>query len=242
MKMEGGYHGSYEAAQVSLVPLLGRCGDIEAPISLPADDSIPESVLRDVIVCPYNEPELAANLIDRQASELAAVIVEPILGSMGMVPAKPEFLQALRDATERAGAVLIFDEVISFRLGDGGAQSRHGIAPDLTALGKIIGGGLPIGAVGGRRDLMERFDPASKRDQEVGNARQALAAMLEAGPLGRALHLGMLRHGVASASRLMYCVSTPMGEADVEFAVGALEAALQELRPLIERDHPGLLA
>jgi glutamate-1-semialdehyde 2,1-aminomutase len=310
MKMEGGYHGSYELAEVSLVPLPGRCGPLEHPDPVPVDRSIPESALRDAVVAPYNEPELAVRLIDEHADELAAVIVEPILGSMGMVPATTEFLQALRDATARHGIVLVFDEVISLRLGDGGEQEVHGVTPDLTSMGKIIGGGLPIGAIGGRRDLLQIFNPdapdpvfhastfsgnalsmaaglAALRaftpdararvsalgdrlregfnrvfgnvglrgqamgkgslvnlhltDRTIRNARDSLAGMFEAGPIGRLLHLGMLRRGITSASRLMYCVSTPMTEEEVDTAVAALEDTLTELRPGIERERPALL-
>ena len=114
------------------------------------DDSFPDSVLGDTVVCPYNEPELAQALIERHKDDLAAVIVEPVLGSMGMVPATPEFLAALRSATEQHGIILIFDEVITLRLSDGGAQKTYGVTPDLTCMGKIIGGGLPIGGLGGR--------------------------------------------------------------------------------------------
>jgi glutamate-1-semialdehyde 2,1-aminomutase len=163
MKMEGGYHGSYELAEVSLAPTLELAGDLAAPNSLPIDDSFPPSVLADTVVCPFNEPELARRLIARYAQELAAVIVEPILGSMGMVPATREFLATLRESTRSHDILLIFDEVISLRLGDLGAQQRHGLTPDLTAMGKIIGGGLPIGAIGGRQELMQRFHPDQPR-------------------------------------------------------------------------------
>jgi glutamate-1-semialdehyde 2,1-aminomutase len=159
MKMEGGYHGSYELAEVSLVPRPDRCGPLDAPASVGIDASFPDSVLNDVVVCPYNEPELARALIGRHAHELAAVIVEPVLGSMGMIPATAEFLRALREATAAHGVLLIFDEVITLRLDDGGAQRLFGVTPDLTAMGKIIGGGLPIGAFGGRTDLMRMFHP-----------------------------------------------------------------------------------
>ena len=162
MKMEGGYHGSYEQAEVSLVPFPGRRGEVAAPVSTAVDGSFPDSVLNDTIVCPYNEPDLARELIARHAHELAAVIVEPVLGSMGMVSATTEFLQTLRDETARHGVILIFDEVITLRLDMGGAQSIHGVTPDLTCMGKIIGGGLPVGGVGGRRDLMQRFSPEEK--------------------------------------------------------------------------------
>ena len=137
MKMEGGYHGSYELAEVSLVPDPNERGSLDAPVSLPIDKSFPESVLRDTVICPYNEPERAEALIDAHAQDLAAVIVEPVLGSMGMLPASHEFLAALRRATERHGIVLIFDEVITLRLGEGGAQSVHGVIPDLTCMGTV---------------------------------------------------------------------------------------------------------
>ena len=159
MKMEGGYHGSYELAEVSLVPRPDQCGPLESPNSVPVDASIPDSVLGDVVVCPYNEPELARALIRKHASELAAVIVEPVLGSMGMIPATTEFLRALREASAENDVLLIFDEVITLRVADGGAQALYGVKPDLTAMGKIIGGGLPIGAFGGRTDLMRMFHP-----------------------------------------------------------------------------------
>lgn len=163
MKMEGGYHGSYELGEVSLAPVMELAGDPAAPNSLPIDESFPQSVLADTVVCPYNEPELARNLIKAHADELAAVIVEPVLGSMGMIPATREFLEVLRESTLRHGIVLIFDEVITLRLGDLGAQQLHGITPDLTAMGKIIGGGLPIGGIGGKRELMQRFHPDQPR-------------------------------------------------------------------------------
>ncbi|MBN1382329.1 MAG: aspartate aminotransferase family protein [Deltaproteobacteria bacterium] len=163
MKMEGGYHGSYEMAEVSLAPMAELAGDIASPTPVPIDDSFPSSVLADTIVCPYNEPDLARRLIAHHAHELAAVIVEPVLGSMGMVPATREFLATLREATESHDIPLIFDEVITLRLGDLGAQQLHGITPDLTAMGKIIGGGLPIGAIGGKRELMRRFHPDQPR-------------------------------------------------------------------------------
>jgi len=163
VKVEGGYHGSYDHAEVSMIPRPGEAGPMEAPHPVPLDASIAESALADVIPIPYNQPEIARARIEAHADEIAAVIVEPILGSLGMLPADRDFLRALRSASESAGALLILDEVISFRLGFGGAQERLGIRPDLTALGKIIGGGLPIGAVGGRRDVMESFDPARRQ-------------------------------------------------------------------------------
>ena len=163
MKMEGGYHGSYEQGEVSLVPFPQLRGDVDHPNSVAVDPSFPENVLENTVVCPYNQPEHARALIAAHADELAAVIVEPMLGSMGMIPATREFLAVLREETARLGIVLVFDEVITLRCGDGGLQTELGITPDLTAMGKIIGGGLPIGAFGGREDLMALFHP-DRRD------------------------------------------------------------------------------
>ena len=310
MKMEGGYHGSYELAEVSLVAWPDQRGPLSAPVSLPVDASFPRAVLNDTIVCPYNQPQLARQLISDHAHELAAVIVEPVLGSMGMIPAEEEFLQALREETRQAGIVLIFDEVISLRLDQGGTQSIVDVQPDMTCMGKIIGGGLPVGAVGGRRDLMDLFSPAQKQPvmhastfsanaltmsaglaamqaydaketarindlgdllrqsfnrafaqsgiggQAIGrgsltnlhlttaplnDARDSMAAMAEAGHVGRLLHLSMLRHGVMSASRLMYSVSTAMDESHIERACTALHESLAELRPYIEQERPALI-
>jgi glutamate-1-semialdehyde 2,1-aminomutase len=310
MKMEGGYHGSYELAEVSLVPFPDERGSLDAPVSVAVDDSFPESVLNDTVVCPYNEPGRAETLIDANAGELAAVIVEPVLGSMGMVPASTAFLQTLRRVTERHAIILIFDEVITLRLGSGGAQSVHGVIPDLTCLGKIIGGGLPVGGVGGKRELMQHFSPDRARpimhastfsgnaltmaagraamqaydasevdrinalgqrlrdgfnnaftqsgirgqaigqgsltnlhltDAPINDSRDALSAMMDTGHIAQLLHLSMLRRGVMSASRLMYCVSTAMGEAEVDQAVTAFHESLAELEPFVEEEQPALM-
>ena len=123
---------------------------------------LPDSVLNDAVICPFNEPERARALIDKHGPELAAIIVEPMLGSMGMLPATPEFLAALREGATAHDVVLIFDEVITLRVAEGGAQVHYGVTPDLTCMGKIIGGGLPVGGVGGKRELMQLFSP----DQE----------------------------------------------------------------------------
>jgi glutamate-1-semialdehyde 2,1-aminomutase len=310
MKMEGGYHGSYELAEVSLAPRPDRCGPLDTPNALPVDDSFPDSVLRDTVVCPYNEPEIAERLIARHAKALAAVIVEPVLGSMGMIPASAEFLATLRDATEQHGIVLIFDEVITLRLAMGGAQDTLGIVPDLTAMGKVIGGGLPIGAIGGADRYMQMFDPSRKRpvlhastfsgnplsmaaglaamtqvschtlehvnklgdrfrdgvnsvfvdagirgqasgtgslcqihlsDAPLRSARDTIAGNISAGELTSILHLAMLQRGVFSASRMMYCMSVPMTEDDVDFAIDAFSDVLRSLRPQIAKEWPQVI-
>lgn len=117
----------------------------------------------DVLVIPFDDPDRAATLLDAAAGDLAAVLIEPIQGSAGMIPASVEYLRRLREVTARHGILLVFDEVVSFRLAWGGAQDHYGVRPDLTVLGKLIGGGFPLGAFGGRADVMALFDPSRGR-------------------------------------------------------------------------------
>jgi glutamate-1-semialdehyde 2,1-aminomutase len=157
-KFEGGYHGTADHVSISVTPDLAHTGDARQPTPVPASAGITHHTVDDVVILPLNDLDGTTALITAHKDELAAVIVEPILGSCGYVPAQPEFLQGLRDLTQRLGMLLIFDEVQTFRLSAGGAQALLGIMPDLTVLGKIIGGGLPVGGVGGRSDVMAAFD------------------------------------------------------------------------------------
>ena len=158
-KVEGGYHGTHDAVTVSLRVDPQKAGDAQRPKALPSTAGLADGVLEQVVIIPFNDTEAARLLLEENKDELAAVIVEPVMGSVGMVPASAEFLTMLREFTQDNGIVLIFDEVISFRVAPGGAQQYYGITPDMTALGKIIGGGFPVGAFGGRRDIMELYDP-----------------------------------------------------------------------------------
>ena len=160
-KAEGGYHGSHDAVTVSLRIDPKQAGDAHRPTALPSSAGLPEGVVDQVVVIPFNDIEAARRLLEENKDELAAVIVEPVMGSVGMIPASPGFLTMLREFTRDNGIILIFDEVISFRVAPGGAQQYYGITPDMTALGKIIGGGFPVGAFGGRRDIMELYDPTT---------------------------------------------------------------------------------
>ena len=153
----GGYHGSHDYA-ASIPP---------EPAQAPGARGIPPAVAETIVVCPFDDIERTRAALEPHLGDLAAVIIEPVLGAGGVQPASPEFLQFLRDLTREAGALLIFDEVISFRVGYHGAQGELGITPDLTTLGKIIGGGLPVGACGGREDVMAFFDP--RREDRVGH-------------------------------------------------------------------------
>ncbi len=174
VKMAGGYHGHADA-------LLVRAGS--GAWGLPASAGVPDAVARDTVVVPYND--LAAIREALASRPVAAVIVEPVAANMGVVLPAPGYLEGLRELTAASGALLIFDEVITgFRLGPGGAQERYAVRPDLTVLGKIIGGGLPVGAYGGRAEIMELVAP-------LGPVYQA--GTLSGNPLAMAAGLATLR-------------------------------------------------
>ena len=156
-KFEGGYHGNHEFVSVSVYTPLSKL-DPDRTTAVREWPSQPQSVVEDVIVLPYNDIDRCEQLIRKHAHELAAVIMEPVASNFGYVPAKPEFLKEMRELTEELGIVLIFDEVQSFRLSQGGAQEMYGVVPDVTTFGKIIGGGLPVGAWGGKDELMALYD------------------------------------------------------------------------------------
>jgi len=144
-------------------PSLDAGGPVESPVVVPGSAGITPGVLQDIVLLPYNNLQAARAILAREARQVACIIVEPILGSVGFIPAEREFLAGLRAEADRYGILLILDEVQSFRLSRGGAQALFGIQPDLTTFGKIIGGGLPVGAVGGRREIMTLFDASSGR-------------------------------------------------------------------------------
>ena len=163
-KCEGAYHGNHDAIQISVTPPLDRAGDAESPVPVVQFPGINPGAADDIVIMPYNNIDAAEKVIRKHADRLAAVLVEPINGQCGMVPARPEFLEGLRRVTQELGIVLIFDEVISFRAARGGAQEWYGVTPDLTCFGKVIGGGMPVGAFGGREDIMALWDPGRGGD------------------------------------------------------------------------------
>jgi glutamate-1-semialdehyde 2,1-aminomutase len=160
-KVEGGYHGTHDCVENSVRVPAGSGGSPDAPVPVAGSAGITPGVLSDVVIIPYNNLEAAKRILAAHSAELACVIVEPILGSVGFVPAEREFLVGLRQEAQRLGIIFILDEVQSFRLDRGGAQKLFGITPDLTCFGKIIGGGFPVGAFGGRRDIMAQFNTAT---------------------------------------------------------------------------------
>ncbi|MDE2939058.1 MAG: aspartate aminotransferase family protein [Chloroflexota bacterium] len=160
-KVEGGYHGTHDGVTVSVRVDPSIAGDADSPVPVAASAGLAPGVMEQVVVVPFNDLATAREILEENAQDLAAVIIEPVMGSVGMVPALPEYLAMLRDFCTANGSILIFDEVISYRVAPGGSQEYYGITPDMTALGKIIGGGLPVGAFGGRRDIMDLYDPTT---------------------------------------------------------------------------------
>lgn len=310
VKMEGGFHGNTELMEISVAPDITKAGSAQRPIPLPDTQGIPQGVLQDILVVPYNDSTSAEQIIIDNKDEIAAVIIEPVMGYSGMIPAEKAFLQTLREITEKNNIILIFDEIISFRLATGGAQALYGVKPDLTAFGKIIGGGLSIGAFGGKSEIMEIFSP--KREDCMhhsgtfnGNAitmAAGIAAMKEIGdelieninekgenlrrslqnlfddkgivgkitgigslmnvhfspqdvtnlrtskentdctiPIRDLLNLSLKNHGVYTPRRVMLCISSPMTEKELDQAVNAFEASLDQLKPIIEKKFPELL-
>ena len=163
VKAEGAFHGTHDVMEASISPDPQRAGPQSQPLAVPHVEGIPDAVFEDVIVMPFNDPDGARRIIEEHGDEVSSVIVEPVMGSAGMIPATEGYLNSLREITNRLGALLIFDEVITYRLAPGGAQEYFGVSPDLTCLGKMIGGGLPLGAFGGRAGVMALFDPSVGR-------------------------------------------------------------------------------
>ncbi|WDM21015.1 glutamate-1-semialdehyde 2,1-aminomutase [Paenibacillus polymyxa] len=154
LKFEGSYHGHADS-------LLIKAGSGVATLGLPDSPGVPEVVATHTITVPYNDLASVKLAFEKFGEEIAAIIVEPVAGNMGVVPPQPGFLEGLREVTQQYGSLLIFDEVMTgFRVGLHSAQGRFGVTPDLTCLGKVIGGGLPVGAYGGRRDILEQIAPS----------------------------------------------------------------------------------
>ncbi len=185
-KFEGAFHGTHDWVMVSVSPELKAAGSRKRPKPIPWSAGIPPAVPKHVVVLPWNDADACGEILEKEATGLAAVLVDPLLGIGGIIPPVDGFLEGLRAVTERHGILLIFDEVISFRVGPGGAQERFGVRPDLTTLGKIIGGGLPVGAFGGRRDVMDFYDPRG------GGARISQGGTFNANPVTMAAGVATL--------------------------------------------------
>ncbi|UCE51556.1 MAG: aspartate aminotransferase family protein [Desulfobacterales bacterium] len=159
VKIEGAYHGSHDLAEVSVLPVLKEAGPNDRPVSVPEHRAVPKSILDEVIAVPFNNKEATEKIIREHQKEIACVIMEVMVAISGCIPAEDGYLDFVRDLTRELGIILIYDEIVTFRLGQGGGQGIYDIQPDLTTFGKVIGGGLPVGAFGGSRELMKVFSP-----------------------------------------------------------------------------------
>lgn len=179
IKFEGCYHGHSDC-------LLIKSGSGTLTNNVPTSDGVPENVIKDTLVATFNDIESVKTLVNQNKDQVAAIIIEPIPGNMGLVEAKEGFLKELRAYTKEKGILLIFDEVISgFRIGYGGAGERYNIEPDIVCLGKIIGGGMPVGAYGGRKEIMSLIAP-------LGGVYQA--GTLSGNPVAMKMGLNVLEH------------------------------------------------
>ncbi len=220
VKFSGNYHGHVDS-------LLVAAGSAAATLAVPDSPGVTEGTTKDTLILKYNHAAGLEAAFDEHGQDIAAVIVEPVAGNMGCVQASPEFRQALRDVTRRQGAVLIFDEVMSgFRVAYGGAQELFDVAPDLTTLGKVIGGGLPVGAYGGRAEIMDHVLPAGKVFQ---------AGTLSGNPLATAAGIATLKvlrddHPYEALGRLTARLAAGLQEAaaaaDVPCTIGRLGAMM----------------
>lgn len=162
-KAEGAYHGTYDFAEVSQTANPSNWGNIDKPHSVPLTNGTPQGVLNDVVIFPYNDIEKTIAILDRQANKIACVLIDPVPHRVGLLQGTNEFVEALHKWTRANDALLVFDEVVTLRVNYGGAQEKYSVRPDLTALGKMIGGGFPVGALAGRSDVMKVLDPRESK-------------------------------------------------------------------------------
>ncbi len=186
-KIEGGYHGAHEYASVTVYTAAEKL-DPAGPSAIPEFPGMPPSVLEGVVVLPYNDLDRCERIIRANKDDLACVIMEAVVSNFGYATGKPDFLQGMRDLTRELGILLIFDEVQSLRIAPGGAQEYFDVTPDLTAMGKIVGGGTPAAAFGGRDDIMALFDPTD------GGATIVHAGTLNANPMSMVAGAVTMRH------------------------------------------------
>ena len=220
LKFEGCYHGHADG-------LLVGAGSGVATLSIPGSPGVPRGYTELTVQAPYNDLEAVASAFRRWGDDIAAVIVEPFAGNMGFVPPQPGFLEGLRAECDRAGALLIFDEVITgFRVGLGGAQKLLGVTPDLTCLGKILGGGLPAAAYGGRRDLMQQMAPEGPVYQAGTLSGNPLAMAAGLATLRRLARPGTYEALAAKSRRLADGLTAIASEYGVEFCAHSVGGIL----------------
>jgi glutamate-1-semialdehyde 2,1-aminomutase len=309
VKMDGGYHGSHDFVEVSVHPDMASA---DQPVARLEGRGVPDAVLNAVMVVPFNDLAAMEALLSKHHQRIAGIIVEPLPNAGGMAPPAPGYLGGLRRLADRFDVLLLFDEIVTLRLSRGGLQEAEEAIPDMTAMAKIIGGGFPVGAFGGRADIMGQFDPASGADslfhsgtfngnnismtagvaamnrldqatieringlgERLGAGINELFAMMgiraqclgygslqqiqwtdapvvtlkdaarageDIGRLRELLHLELLNRGIYTSNRGMFCVSTPMGSAEIDLVLAGLEAALGTLKPYMREVAPRLLA
>ncbi len=213
VKIEGGYHGTHDLVCASVGPDVDTAGPAFSPCTVPQGQGLPGSIMDQVRIAPYNDSAALTDILDAHAGQVAAVVVEPLLGSHGFVTATPEYLQAVRKITADRSVLLILDEVQTFRLDTGGAQKMYAVSPDLTTMAKIIGGGLPVGAMGGRAEIMALFDPAGAKAVSHGGT-------FNGNPMVMAAGLAAMQHltdsSMARLNRLGDRLRQGIGEVAVE--------------------------
>jgi glutamate-1-semialdehyde 2,1-aminomutase len=161
-KAEGAYHGTYDFAEISQIVKPENWGDIDKPNSVPVTVGTPECVTNDVIIFPYNDIKRTINLLEANKNDLACVLLDPVSHRIGMFPLEEDYLVAIYEWTRKNKVLMVFDEVVTYRVTYSGAQELYPVKPDMTALGKIIGGGFPVGAIAGNANIMSVFDPSRK--------------------------------------------------------------------------------
>ena len=310
VKMDGGYHGSHDFVEVSVSP---DRASADQPVARVEGRGVPDAVLNAVMVVPFNDLAAMERLLSEHHQRIAGIIVEPMPNAGGMVPPAPGYLRGLRELADRFDVLLLFDEIVTLRLSSGGLQEAEDVMPDITAMAKIIGGGFPVGAFGGRGEIMGQFRSVvrlrislfhsgtfngnnitmtagvtamNRLDQAAINRINGLGERLGAGinelfdalgirahclgygslqqiqwtdapmvtlkdaaragddigALRKLLHLELLNRGVYTSNRGMFCISTPMGSAEIDLALAALAAALGTLKPYMREVAPRLLA
>ncbi len=187
-KIEGGYHGAYDALDVSNRPSPQAWGEADAPATVRESEGFTDGAVADTIILPVNRVEATRALIERHGENLAAIVLDPLVSRMGFLPLSADYLAMVREETARRGIVLIVDEVFSFRVGPRGAQGAFGLTPDLSTFGKIIGGGFPIGALGGRADIMDVFN-----HRPHGKPRVEQSGTFNANPVSMAAGLAAMK-------------------------------------------------
>jgi glutamate-1-semialdehyde 2,1-aminomutase len=216
LKFEGGYHGHADG-------LLLGAGSGVATLGIPGSPGVPPAFAALALQAPYNDLDAVESLFRRHGEEIACVLVEPVAGNMGCIPAEPGFLQGLAELCRRSGALLVFDEVMTgFRVAYGGAQARYGVTPDLTCLGKVVGGGLPAAAFGGSRELMRRLAPEGPVYQAGTLSGNPLAMAAGAATLDELAKPGTYERLESLSERLTRGLAEHARDAGVELAVSAV--------------------